>query len=1212
MDPGLSSQIRAALDIEHSALSSQADRRQAESFLLQLRQRDDAALIGFALAGPHSEDATLPASAGPRRHFGLQVLLYAIQYQATTYDAEQRLAVRRWILELAEGLTPSDPAYLREKVAVVWSEWAKRTWGVLTEEADGWASMDSELLTLWQAGDAGRDFVLSVFRTLFEDVFVLEDSVAMQRSMYLNAQLIEVICSTEDIQQAYDARAPELEQLRAEPGTGWLQRWSYYSQNQQIDRAFRYRLLDTMKGTLQWTLATALVNTDIGRLFCTALSEEDVQTRILAVDALQVIFLRRYSNADEFEKLVTPVFVSAGIEWLSQIYHAAAQATAADVDSDEEYSFCKKLAELVCTLGDCYIGSLVMNPPPKFGLSRNEVDLYGFLSLMIDISEHPSLVVAGMSLQFWCSLLRNEKLASQPEVERILGKLLSVGSERCVNYGDFPEDHPTRLYMMQDFDATDANSFYGSFRRYMEDTIRLIVCRLPEASIRWLHERMMTFFNSELGWRAVHEEVSVRDHFDPAFVLGSAQIGTVEAAIRGVVRWQIWAQDTERDSQQAQILALVAEWARELVTLVPRDHLLHHKVIECLVQFAPLVKDDNELLFSILQRVFQATVTPGDPTNEQEYERVRDLRTSAGTELNRLAYMVPSSLAAIYDKLESVVSDLLANGQVQEHESVSFKSFLLVVSQRSDLPNKEAHFSAIVDPVLQRWNDPTTVRGLNDLEWFMERVGIVRIEQYFQRRGITESTNLQQTPMDDEGRALKLELKQKWQAIFPVRPSRIFVQYTIERLNHSSPEFQHLLAMWSPRIKQILPCILQLLAQIMAFHNPAQWTNLPPRVQTFVRQSTRERFWQVGISMQTRDEFENESMAASKTLRDFADSVGHIIRYTREYTFLTLGSISQLEDTMYEIDGMGLRLYEALAGSNTEGITSHCWRHMISLVVRNVISNCPPKYQEKFLGDFLPPFLSRITSVLRNMWSMQESRGFQLEEKAQEDELSEEMMDEYLLRQFTVIVNRLVIDIVGQARQKPQQSVPDRRESVHELALGNSRILASVLELCRAIMGFRDSRCCYNICLVLRHLLMSGVPSESEIEQFFVEEIMPACLQILGDPFFIESSGEAATILTLIYLRMGKCQPSPAAVLAQLLGINSEDVAVFDGQIQYETNLRIQRAHMLDLLKRCDKMSDDRSQARKRASNNVTVSRRNVNSEENIDAAALISMFGDN
>lgn len=1212
MDPGLSSQIRAALDIEHSALSSQADRREAESFLLQLKQRDDAALIGFALAAPHPEDATLPGSAGPRRHFGFQTLLYAIQYQASSYDSEQRLAIRRWILELAESLTSSDPPYLREKAAVVWSEWAKRTWGVLTEEADGWASMDSELLALWQSGDAGRDFTLSVFRTLFEDVFVLEDSVAIQRSMHLTAQITEVVCSGKDIQESYDARAPELEQLRADPEQGWLQRWCISCQDQNIHHLLRYRLLETVKCTLQWVLASALINTDIVKLFSSALSEEDVQTRIVAVDALQIIFMRRYSNPAEFEILVAPVFETTGIEWLYQIYHAAAQATAADIDNDEEYSFCKKLSELLCALGDCYIGTVVIDPPPKFGLRRNSVDLYGFLSLMVDIAEHPSLVVAGMSLQFWCSLLRNEKLASQPEVERILGRLLSVGSERCVNHSDFPDDHPTSLYMAQDFDTSDASSFYGSFRRYMEDTIRLIVCRIPEASIRWLHERMMTFFQSELGWRAVHEEVSLENHSDPAFVLGCAQIGTVEAAIRGVVRWQIWAQDTERDMQQAQILALVAEWARELVTLIPTDHLLHHKVIECLVQFAPLVKDDNDLLFSILQRVFQATVTPGDPAKEKEFERVRDLRTSAGTELNRLAYMVPESLAGIYDRLEAVVSDLLANGQVQEHESVSFKSFLLVVSQRSELPNKEAHFSAIVDPVLQRWNDPTTIRGLNDLEWFMENVGIVRIEQYFQRRGITEATNLQQTPMDDEGRALKLELKQKWQAIFPVRPSRIFVQYTIERLNHNSPEFQHLLSLWSPRIKQILPCILQLLSQIMAFHNPSQWTNLPPRVQTFVRQSTRERFWQVGISMQTRDEFENESMAASKTLRDFADSVGHIIRYTREYTFLTLGSISQLEGTMYEIDGMGIKLYEALAGSNTEGITSHCWRHMISLVVRNVVNNCPIEYQESFLGDFLPPFLSRLTAVLRNMWSLQEARGFQLEEKAQEDELSEEMMDEYLLRQFTVVVNRLVIDLVGQARLKPQQALPDRRQAIHELCRQNPRILASVLELSRTIMGFRDSRCCYNICLVLRHLLINGVPCEREIEQYFVEEIMPACLQTLGDLFFIESSGEAASILTLIYLRMSRCQPSPAEVLSQLLSISNEDFAIFDRHMHAETNLRVQRAHMLDLLKRCDKMSDDRAQARKRANNNVPVTRRNVNNEEDIDAAALISMFGDN
>lgn len=167
----------------------------------------------------------------------------------------------------------------------------------------------------------------------------------------------------------------------------------------------------------------------------------------------------------------------------------------------------------------------------------------------------------------------------------------------------------------------------------------------------------------------------------------------------------------------------------------------------------------------------------------------------------------------------------------------------------------------------------------------MERVGIVKIAEYFRSRGVTSTTDLLATNMDDQGKALKAELKAKWSALFPIRATRIFIQYTIEKLNHTSEPYLDLLELWKPRIQPILPHILQLIAQIQAYHNPENWHTLPIEVQSFVKYSCMERFWQVGVSTQTKDEFVDENVKAMHTLRDFADSVGHIIRYTREYAF---------------------------------------------------------------------------------------------------------------------------------------------------------------------------------------------------------------------------------------------------------------------------------------------------------------------------------------
>ena len=63
-----------------------------------------------------------------------------------------------------------------------------------------------------------------------------------------------------------------------------------------------------------------------------------------------------------------------------------------------------------------------------------------------------------------------------------------------------------------------------------------------------------------------------------------------------------------------------------------------------------------------------------------------------------------------------------------------------------------------MDPELLAWSDKTTVVGLSDLHWFMERLGIVQIAEYFQRRDIDENSDLLSIPIDDEGKELKSEL----------------------------------------------------------------------------------------------------------------------------------------------------------------------------------------------------------------------------------------------------------------------------------------------------------------------------------------------------------------------------------------------------------------------------------------------------------------------
>lgn len=1199
-------QISSALETVHSGSSSSGERHKAQELLESLKQRDDSAWIGWSLAAPDN--------SGTLRHFGLGLLQNAIQYQLSGLTEDKRLTLRNWIVELALQIRESDPFYVREKLAFLWVSIAKRVWGLDTRTdvqsddiapTDGWVDMDSSLLRLWNHSSAGRELSLSILRTLFEDLYLLDDPVAAKRSGILSAQCIEIVTPVADLQAIYDARSPSLQRIRVDE-EGWLPKWvkmvkeCFEIQNDESTR-FLIKALETLKACLYWVCARSIRTTQLLPTLTAAIKHPNLRVRVLACDNLHVLFTRNYNQRVDFNAIIGEVMKPEGVQWLDSVYNSLSM----DPSEEDEYVFTKKLIEMIVGLGD-YLDS------PKFPLDT-DIDSDGYFSLLLKISQHPSLMASGISLQFWCSILRHDEILERFKVEQFLPQLLKVASERCIRYENMPDTHPSHLYMAIDFDSSpEAQQFFGSYRRYMEDVIRLVVCHKPLEALTWLHEGMTQFFQTKEGWEVMNK--SPLASTEPAYILGCGQLAIVESALRGVSRWEIWKPAEERERDEKQVLAMLLEWNEQMLHLEVCDTGMHAKIIECLVQFAPLLKRENKVMFSILERVLKACTydyPPEDGDHDEERDRVKELRNSSGTELNRLAYMVPESLMQVYGDLETVISNLLNSGKVREHESVSFKSFLLVVSQRSSLPNKSEKFQLIVDPVLRSWTDESTMQGLTDLEWFMERVGVVRIAEYFKSRGLF-GPKLLEAPMDETGRMLKMELKTKWQAIFPIRPTRIFIQYSIERLERTSPEYLHLLNMWKPRVQPILPHILQLIYQIFAYHNPANWTNLPLEVQEFVKVSCTERFWQVGVSMQTKDEFENQTLEASKTLRDFADSVGHIVRYTREYAFLTLGSITQLEETMFEIEGMGGLLFKALAGE-TAGITSHCWRHMISLVVRNVVKNCPVKYMSTFLVEFIPPFLRTIDQVLVAKWEKQSQDGFQLMESEGIDEsdedLSEEMMDEHLLRQLTAIVDRLLIDLVGQVGVKTEQT--ERKQALRELCTTNSDMLFSILNLCCHIMLFKDGRCCFNTCLIVRNLLIPSLLERDDVAAYFCDEIIPACLGILADPYLHESHYESGAILTTIYMLLRARSDMPLSKLQSLLP--DTPMAAFE---ELEDTLLGARTHkqqrgvMLDFLTTWQVLrNDEESRARIQKRIEHRVSRRHQ-PQDNYDAAAVINMFG--
>lgn len=737
---------------------------------------------------------------------------------------------------------------------------------------------------------------------------------------------------------------------------------------------------------------------------------------------------------------------------------------------------------------------------------------------------------------------------------------------------------------------------------------------------------------------------------DPLFLVAYSQFSIVDAALRGISRWRVWYRESDKEEKTAVLNPIIERFCDRMISMDVTDPILLRKQVQTLVQFAPLMKHVSQTMFNVLEKVLYACTFeyPADATDEDR-ELIREVRNNCDTELNRLAYLMPEALMEIYSDLERIIHEIIASDKLSDHEIVSFLSFLLVISQRSNAPNKAECFAKIVDPVLNCWTDEATMKGLSQLPWFMERVGIVEIANYFKSRGVDASTDLLSTSMDERGKQLKMSLRNQWAALFPIRATRIFIQYTIEKIDHSSEEFARLLELWKPRVQPILPHILQLVAQIHAYCDPANWGDLPPEVSSFVRDSCEEKFWHVGISRQSRDEFVEESMKAAMSLRDFANSLGMMLRYTREYAFLALGSITQLESTMFEIPGIGQSLWAAVAGE-PRGISLHAWKHLVALVVRPAVKNCPPAYWDTFLVDFLPRALTQLDGMLEERWTILTNRGLvggqQLQEEvdaAGEDKaLSDEMIEEYHLRQLSNVVDRLLIDLVGPLNAKTPTAIAlDGMDSDLKAAngalkktdsrtfvLSHPAVLGPFLSLCNHLFVVHDTRCSYSCAMMLRQLIPVMIGRYPEVDDFLCDVVLPSCLRVLGDSYFSDVAGEASYVLTMIYTVLRGRYDRPLKKMMEMApSIGPEEMMALEGELASVKTLRQQRGVMIEFLavinvipegpegevaRRIARVKRDR-ESRQQAK--WTISRKAAEQEEAVDnvlaEGGLVELFSD-
>jgi exportin-5 len=268
------SQVLEALQAIYAPTSSNETRRQATEYLEQAKRHPDAPSHGHTLALDRSQPAQL-------RYYGLAMLEYSIKYSWEDFTVEQGAALRGCAIELAQNVSESDPVYIRNKIAQLWTEIAKRSWGA------EWMDMDEQLVALWTTSLHHQAVVLYVLETLSEEVFNREDATAGLRGSDLGRACVEIFTPVVVIQEQLPTREKSLDVRCGDEG--WLRRlcdnlsWCMTQdyQNQEGFKTSAVRTLHALKAAMPWIMPKAIAATQVIEAVCKALAVPVVEMQIV-------------------------------------------------------------------------------------------------------------------------------------------------------------------------------------------------------------------------------------------------------------------------------------------------------------------------------------------------------------------------------------------------------------------------------------------------------------------------------------------------------------------------------------------------------------------------------------------------------------------------------------------------------------------------------------------------------------------------------------------------------------------------------------------------------------------------------------------------------------------------------------------------------------------------------------------------------------------